>query len=99
MAQDNPKRRMRARKMNPLNGFKAMVNKKISQQAENTPDGQLGLHVIKRAVRDIGTKFEDTDCWFDGSLDGFAASSGIHMDYVIRLLREYTLIPVVRVAN
>lgn len=75
---------------------KAMVNKKISQVAEDTPEGQLGLAVIQRAVRDIGTKFEDKDCWFDGSLNDFTASSGIKTDYVIRMLREYNLIPAVR---
>lgn len=74
---------------------KAMVNKKISQVAEKTPEGQLGLAVIQRAVRDIGTKFEDKDCWFDGSLDDFTASSGIQPGYVVRKLREYNLIPAV----
>ena len=72
---------------------KAMVNKKLSQVAENTPEGQLGLHVIQRAVRDIGTVFEDKDCWFDGSLNDFTASSGIKAGYVVRMLREYNLIP------
>lgn len=99
MAQEKAVKRMKSRKVNPLMVNKAMVNKKISQQAENTAEGQLGLHVIKRAVRDIGTKFEDPDCWFDGSLDNFTASSGVRIDYVIRLLREYTLIPVTRVAS
>ena len=72
---------------------KAMVNKKLSQVAEKTPEGQLGLHVIQRAVRDIGTEFEDKNCWFDGSLDDFTASSGIRPGYVVRMLREYKLIP------
>lgn len=72
---------------------KAMVNKKFSQVAEKTPEGQLGLHVIQRAVRDIGTAFEDKDCWFDGSLNDFTASSGIKAGYVVRMLREYNLIP------
>jgi hypothetical protein len=78
---------------------KAMVNKKISQVAEKTPEGQLGLAVIQRAVRDIGTKFADDDCWFDGSLDDFTASSGVKSGYVVRMLREYNLIPATRVAH
>lgn len=76
-----------------------MVNKKISQASEGTPEGQLGLHVIKRAVRDIGTKYEDPDCWFDGSLNDFTASSGIQSGYIIRLLREYHLIPKTRTVH
>ena len=72
---------------------KAMVNKKLSQVAEKTPEGQLGLFVIQRAVRDIGTDFEDKNCWFDGSLDEFTAFSGIKAGYIVRMLREYNLIP------
>lgn len=71
---------------------KKMVNKKLSQVAENTPEGQLGLAVIKRAVKDIGTKHEDPACWFDGSLDYFIATSGIDLGYILRMLKTYNLI-------
>ncbi len=90
---------MKAQKVDPQTTFKAMANKKFSHAAEDTPEGQLGLHVIKRAVRDIGTKNEDTDCWFDGSLDEFVATSGVSSGYIIRVLREYKLIPQSRVLN
>lgn len=90
---------MKARKVDPLNTFKAMANKKFSQIVEDTPEGNLGLHVIKRAVRDIGTQHEDPDCWFDGSLDGFMEMSGVSAGYIVRVLREYKLIPATRVLN
>ncbi len=78
---------------------KKMVNKKLSQVAERTPEGQLGLAVIKRAVKDIGTKHEDPACWFDGTLDYFIATSGIDMGYVLRMLKTYNLIPATQTLN
>ncbi len=84
-------------KDDPISTGKALVAKKLSQVAEKTPEGQLGLAVIKRAVRDINTKHEDPDCWFDGSLDDFTGPSGINPDYIVRKLREYNLIPQTRV--
>ena len=78
---------------------KKMVNKKLSQVAEKTPEGQLGLAVIKRAIKDIGTKHEDPACWFDGTLDYFIATSGIDMGYVLRMLKTYNLIPATQTLN
>lgn len=93
------RRAMKVQNADPQNTFKAMANKKFSQISEDTPEGNLGLHVIKRAVRDIGTRYEDPDCWFDGSLDDFMEMSGVSAGYIVRVLREYKLIPATRVLN
>ncbi len=71
---------------------KALVNKKISQVSDPSPEGQLGAAIIKRAVRDIDTTNDTPDCWFDGSLDDAADFSDVAIEYVIRLLREHKLI-------
>ncbi len=78
------------------NANKALVNKKISQVSDLTPGGQLGLGIIKRAVRDIGTANDTPECWFDGSLDDAVEFSGINIEYVVRLLREHNLLAATR---